>query len=191
MYTSPFTPTGTGKLDNIYKIKVENNNFETTEEQIINTIARVVKALQNVDAADFEAKYNALESNSTKQTQVKDYLKEIQDQAQEIIIGSDKDVNGQSKQPTYDFSNNYHKGKFDDNGNWQTNATDYTQPTFNYQHFFDFLNKVIAFGHLQRCLVSWKSSRIHPDMFDTNTSNVTNYSLIILYSETFLLSFQR
>ena len=137
-----FTPTGTGKLDNIYKIKVENNNFETTEEQIINTIARVVKAFQNVDANDFEAKYNALESNSTKQQQVKDYLKEIQDQAPEIIIGSDKDANGQTKQRTYDFSHNYHKGKFDDNGNWQPNSTDYTQPTFNYQHFFDFLNLV-------------------------------------------------
>jgi len=89
---------------------------ETTEEQVIQTIARVVKALQKVDAADFEAKYNAKETDTAKQAQVKTYLKEIQDQAAEIVVGSNKDINGAACQPTYDFSHNYHQGKFADDG---------------------------------------------------------------------------
>jgi hypothetical protein len=126
-------------LDNLYKVKIGNTEHETTEEQVLNTLARVAKALQKVDAADFEAKYNAKESDTTKQAQVKAYLKEIQDQAQEIVIGSTKDSEGNAKQPTYNFSHNYHKGKFDDSGVWQAEATDYSQPALDYQHFFDFI----------------------------------------------------
>ena len=132
----------TGKLDNLYKVKTASGEVETTEEQVLNTLARVVKALQKVDASDFEAKYNAKESDTTKQSQVKAYLKEIQDQAKEIIIGSAKDSEGNAKQPTYDFSHNYHKGKFNDSGNWQADATDYSQPALDYQHFFDFISLV-------------------------------------------------
>jgi hypothetical protein len=76
----------------------------------------VVKALQKVDATDFETKYNAKETDLTKQAQVKTYLKEIQEQAAEIVVGSSKDAEGNTKQPTYDFSHNFHRGKFDDNG---------------------------------------------------------------------------
>jgi hypothetical protein len=133
-----FTPS-TGKLNNLYKVKISGTDYETTEEQIINLIARVVKALQKVDSTDFEAKYNAKETDSTKKAQVKAYLKEIQDQAAEIIVGSSKDNGGNTKQPSYDFSQNYHQGKFADNGTWQAESTDYSQPAFNYQHFFEFI----------------------------------------------------
>ncbi|CAG8712388.1 2229_t:CDS:2, partial [Racocetra persica] len=86
--TNHFTPSS-GQLDNLYKIKVNNSEVETTEEQIISTIAYIVQALKNVDAADFTAKYNAKQSDSSKQTKVKDYLTRLQQQ--EIIVGSDKD----------------------------------------------------------------------------------------------------
>lgn len=126
-----FTPSS-GKLDNLYKVKISGTDYETTEEQVVNTIARVVKALQKVDSADFEAKYNSKESDATKQSQVKAYLKEIKDQA--IIVGNNKDKDGQDCQPSYDFAHSYQK--YDkDTDTW----TAYTAPAFNYQHFFKFI----------------------------------------------------
>ncbi|MCE8159343.1 MAG: hypothetical protein I3270_02525 [Candidatus Moeniiplasma glomeromycotorum] len=123
-----FKPTS-GKLDNLYKVKISSTDYETTEEQVIQLIARVVKALQKIDSTDFEAKYNAKETDTSKQGKVKTYLKEIQDQ--EIIVSSDKD----GKQKSYDFANTYQK--YDkDTKTW----TAYTAPTFNYQHFFEFIN---------------------------------------------------
>lgn len=126
-----FTPTS-GTLDNIYQVKISGADHETTEEQIIQTIARVVKALKKVDSADFEAKYNAKETDTGKQGKVKAYLKEITDQ--EIIIGSNKDSEGNAKQSTYDFANTYQK--YDKSTDAWTN---YTAPAFNYQHFFEFI----------------------------------------------------
>jgi hypothetical protein len=65
--------------------------------------------LEKVNADDFITKYNAKESDNTKQNQVKTYLKELQAQAPHIIVGSDKDVDGNSKQKTYDFADAYQK----------------------------------------------------------------------------------
>jgi hypothetical protein len=66
-----------------------------------------VKALQKIESSDFEAKFNAKQTDSTKQAQVSAYLQEIK--AQEIIVGSDKDSEGNPKQPAYDFANTYQK----------------------------------------------------------------------------------
>ncbi|CAG8789391.1 30541_t:CDS:2, partial [Racocetra persica] len=60
--------TDTNPIDNLYKINL-GTEIETTEDQMIKTIARIVKALQKVDVADFTAKYNAKESDTTKQGQ--------------------------------------------------------------------------------------------------------------------------
>ncbi|CAG8447530.1 11313_t:CDS:2, partial [Racocetra fulgida] len=110
--TNHFTPSS-GTLNNLYKIKVNNSEIETTEEQILNTIAYLVQALKKVDHSDFTAKYNAKETDTAKQTKVKDYLTRLQQQ--EIIIGNN----------TYDFASTYQK--FD------------KTPTFNYQEFFEFI----------------------------------------------------
>ncbi|CAG8631071.1 5284_t:CDS:2, partial [Racocetra persica] len=108
--------------DNLYKIKINNSEIETTEEQIINTIAYLVQALKKIDKDDFTAKYNAKETDSSKQTKVKNYLTNIQ--TQEIIVGSN----------TYDFAHTYHK--YDKSSNTWTACT---APIFNYQEFFEFI----------------------------------------------------
>ncbi|CAI2199944.1 7801_t:CDS:2, partial [Funneliformis geosporum] len=64
--------------DNIYKIKIGTAESETTEEQIINTVARTVKAFEKVDIADFTAKYNAKQSDATKRKKINDTLTYIQ-----------------------------------------------------------------------------------------------------------------
>ncbi|CAG8846471.1 7635_t:CDS:1, partial [Gigaspora margarita] len=94
--TDHFTPAS-GKLDNTYKVKVNNSEVETTEEQIINTIAYIVQALKKIDHSDFTTTYNAKESDTTKRNKVKDYLTRIQQQ--EIIVGNN----------SYDFAHTYQK----------------------------------------------------------------------------------
>ena len=125
--------------NNIYKIKISNTDYETTEEQIINTVARVVKSLEKIDAPDFIAKYNAKESDAGKQKKIKDALDIIQAHSKEIVVGSDKDTVGETKQPTYDFSNTYLKGKFEDNGKWKADSATYSAPAFDYQTFGEFI----------------------------------------------------
>ncbi|CAG8852178.1 4420_t:CDS:1, partial [Racocetra persica] len=49
-----FTPSS-GTLNNLYKIKINNSEIETTEEQILNTIAYLVQALKKIDKDDFTA----------------------------------------------------------------------------------------------------------------------------------------
>ncbi|CAG8566765.1 14697_t:CDS:2, partial [Cetraspora pellucida] len=71
--------------------------IETTEEQILNTIAYLVQALKKIDKDDFTAKYNAKQSDTAKQAKVATYLTNIQQQ--EIIVGSN----------TYDFASTYQK----------------------------------------------------------------------------------
>jgi len=94
-----FTPSS-GTLNNLYRVKINNSEIETTEEQIISAIAYVVHALKKIDKDDFTAKYNAKETDTAKQTKVKDYLTRLQQQ--EIIVGS-------GSTPTYDFAHTYHK----------------------------------------------------------------------------------
>ncbi|CAG8552939.1 9596_t:CDS:2 [Cetraspora pellucida] len=90
------TGTNSGNLNNLYKVKINNSEVETTEEQIINPIACIVSALKKIDKDDFTTKYNAQESDSSKKTRVKDYLTRIQQQ--EIIVGSD---NGSTTDGTF------------------------------------------------------------------------------------------
>ncbi|MCE8163086.1 MAG: hypothetical protein I3274_02610 [Candidatus Moeniiplasma glomeromycotorum] len=127
-----FTPSS-GKLDNLYSVKFGSQTAETTEEQVLQLIARTVKALQKIESSDFEAKFNAKETDSTKQAQVSTSLAEIK--AQEIIVGSDKDSEGNPKQPTYDFAYSYQKYTKSTN-TW----TAYTSPAFNLGNFFEFIN---------------------------------------------------
>jgi len=89
-------------LDNLYKVKINGAEVETTEEQVVNTIAYITHGLKEIDKDDFTAKYNAKQSDTSKQTKVKDYLTRLQQQ--EIIIGS-----GKSGVQTYDFAATYQK----------------------------------------------------------------------------------
>jgi hypothetical protein len=125
---------GATAIDNLYKVKINDAEVEITEDQIVNTLARVVKALEKVDLADFVEKYNAKEGDGTKQANVAKWLQEIKDWGAEVKgKGDHYDI------PHVSLWQNYTKPTVPNTlGTWaNSNLTN-----FNFAHFFDLVELV-------------------------------------------------
>jgi len=126
--------------NNLYRATVNGTNYQITEEELLTLMARVVKALEKVDIANFTTEFNKVQTNTTIQTQVNTWLTQIKNEAKLIKVGSHgttspNQTNDKVKRKSYDFPDTYTQ-KPDNNIAYAGTPI--------YENFFEFIKEVKA-----------------------------------------------